>query len=68
MNKADASTPNDGKPGRLQRWAPGLAMLLQYQPAWLVKDIMAGLVLSALLVPVGIGYAQASGLPGIHSL
>ena len=68
MNKADASKPNDGKPGRLQRWAPGLAMLLQYQPAWLVKDVMAGLVLSALLVPVGIGYAQASGLPGIHGL
>ena len=29
---------------------------------------MAGLVLSAMLVPVGIAYAVASGVPGIHGL
>ncbi|MFI8558899.1 sulfate permease [Pseudomonas putida] len=51
-----------------QRWLPGLATLLHYQPAWLVKDIAAGLVLTSLLVPVGIAYAQASGVPGIYGL
>jgi len=34
-----------------------------YQRAWLPKDIVAGLVLTAILVPVGMGYAEAAGLP-----
>lgn len=53
---------------RLQRWAPGLATLLGYQRDWLGRDISAGLVLTAILVPVGMGYAQAAGLPAIHGL
>ncbi|WP_079229755.1 SulP family inorganic anion transporter [Pseudomonas putida] len=51
-----------------QRWLPGLATLLHYQPAWLPKDIAAGLVLTTMLVPVGIAYAEASGVPGIYGL
>lgn len=51
-----------------QRWLPGLVTLLHYQPAWLPKDIAAGLVLTTMLVPVGIAYAEASGVPGIHGL
>ncbi|NOJ46365.1 SulP family inorganic anion transporter [Bradyrhizobium archetypum] len=50
------------------RWLPGLATLLRYETAWLRHDILAGLVLSAMLVPVGIAYAEASGLPGIYGL
>src|SRR5690242_11241969 len=52
----------------LTRWVPGLAMLRRYEAAWLPHDIFAGLVLAAMLVPVGIAYAEASGLPGIHGL
>jgi len=51
-----------------QRWLPGLATLLHYQPAWLPEDIAAGLVLTTMLVPVGIAYAEASGVPGIYGL
>jgi high affinity sulfate transporter 1 len=51
-----------------QRWLPGLGMLRTYRLRWLPNDLMAGLVLTAMLVPVGIAYAQASGLPGIHGL
>jgi high affinity sulfate transporter 1 len=36
--------------------------------AWLRYDIMAGLVLTTMLVPVGIAYAVASGVPGIYGL
>jgi len=43
-------------------------MLRRYQAAWLPHDIFAGLVLATMLVPVGIAYAAASGLPGIHGL
>ncbi|HEY9014587.1 MAG TPA: SulP family inorganic anion transporter, partial [Gemmatimonadales bacterium] len=50
------------------RWLPGLHVLLNYQPAWFPKDLAAGLVLTTMLVPVGIAYAQASGVPGIYGL
>jgi high affinity sulfate transporter 1 len=47
---------------------PGLAVLLTYRRGWLAKDVVAGLVLTALLVPVGMGYAEAAGLPAIYGL
>ena len=50
------------------RWLPGLSTLRQYDPSWLRDDIVAGLVMTAMLVPVGIAYAQASGVPGINGL
>ena len=50
------------------RWLPGLVTLRQYEAKWLPNDIVAGLVLTTMLVPVGIAYAVASGLPGIYGL
>ena len=50
------------------RWLPGLQMLRRYEAAWLPHDLMAGLVLTTMLVPVGIAYAVASGVPGIYGL
>jgi MFS superfamily sulfate permease-like transporter len=50
------------------RWLPGLDTLRRYQAAWLSHDLVAGLVLATMLVPVGIAYAVASGLPGIYGL
>src|SRR5689334_22448520 len=50
------------------RWLPGVDMFRQYQAAWLRHDIAAGLVLASMLVPVGIAYAEASGLSGIYGL
>jgi high affinity sulfate transporter 1 len=49
-------------------WLPGLDTLRRYEAAWLPHDIFAGLVLATMLVPVGIAYAAASGLPGIYGL
>jgi high affinity sulfate transporter 1 len=43
-------------------------MLSRYERAWLPHDVIAGLVLTTMLVPVGIAYAEASGVPGIHGL
>src|SRR6188474_116726 len=51
-----------------KRWLPGLQMLSRYEAAWLPYDLMAGLVLTTMLVPVGIAYAVASGVPGIYGL
>ena len=50
------------------RWLPGLVTLRGYEPSWLRHDLMAGLVLTTMLVPVGIAYAVASGLPGVYGL
>jgi high affinity sulfate transporter 1 len=58
-----------GRPARgPERWVPGLRTLREYRRAWLVSDLVAGVVLTALLVPVGMGYAQAAGLPPITGL
>lgn len=79
MSNSESSSPRP-EPGRIHRrvkltdqagwarWMPGLRMLREYQLAWLRHDIMAGLVLTAMLVPVGIAYAVASGIPGIYGL
>ena len=52
----------------LRRWLPGLQTILDYRLQWLRYDLVAGLVLTTMLVPVGIAYAQASGVPGIYGL
>ena len=52
----------------VMRWLPGLATLRGYEPSWLRHDLVAGLVLITMLVPVGIAYAVASGLPGVYGL
>ncbi len=50
------------------RWLPGLITLRRYESSWLRHDIVAGLVMTTMLVPVGIAYAEASGVPGINGL
>src|SRR6187397_74096 len=50
------------------RWLPGLQTLRRYELSWLRNDIVAGIVLATMLVPVGIAYAVASGVPGIYGL
>ena len=49
-------------------FAPGLAALSSYRAPWLRKDLVAGLVLTALLVPQGMAYAQLARLPPITGL
>ncbi len=76
MNVEAGSTNQPGRlPGRpgagdtgWQRFLPGLRMARQYRAQWLGKDVTAGLVLTTMLVPVGIAYAEASGVPGIYGL
>jgi len=50
------------------RWLPGLNTLRGYESSWLRHDLVAGLVMTTMLVPVGIAYAEASGVPGINGL
>ena len=50
------------------RWLPGWQLLRHYDRGWLRHDVAAGLVLTTMLVPVGLAYAEASGVPGICGL
>jgi high affinity sulfate transporter 1 len=50
------------------RSVPGLVLLRTYKSRWLAKDVVAGLVLSALLVPQGMAYAELAGLPAVTGL
>jgi high affinity sulfate transporter 1 len=60
-------TRHDRRVG-LRRWLPGMAILSRYSRALFSQDLVAGLVLTALLAPVGMGYAEAAGLPAIYGL
>ena len=60
--------PKAGRSSGLMHWVPGLLTLRHYRSSWLRHDVVAGLVMTTMLVPVGIAYAEASGLPGINGL
>ncbi|MET7482987.1 sulfate permease [Streptomyces sp. NPDC005538] len=50
------------------RAVPGIRALSAYRRAWLVRDLTAGVVLTTLLVPQGMAYAELAGLPAITGL
>src|SRR5215469_6111571 len=50
------------------RWVPGLQAIRSYRREWLARDIVAGVVLTTLLVPQGMAYAELAGLPPITGL
>jgi MFS superfamily sulfate permease-like transporter len=47
----------------LQRWVPGIGAARAYRRPWLRSDIVAGIVLAAILVPQGMAYAELAGMP-----
>src|SRR5262249_58949987 len=53
---------------RAERWVPGIRAARSYERAWLRADLVAGIVLAAILVPQGMAYAQLAGLPPVTGL
>ena len=51
----------------VERWVPG-ANARTYQRAWLRPDVIAGIVLAAILVPQGMAYAELAGVPAVFGL
>jgi high affinity sulfate transporter 1 len=47
---------------------PGLRLVRTYRRSWLARDLVAGVVLTTLLVPQGMAYAELAGLPPITGL
>src|SRR4051812_9033898 len=52
----------------VERWVPGVRAARAYQRPWLRSDLIAGLVLAAILVPQGMAYAELAGLPAVTGL
>jgi high affinity sulfate transporter 1 len=73
---ADGGTPappvaTKPRPATLDRVAslvPGVRTIRTYRRAWLRDDLAAGIVLTALLVPQGMAYAELAGLPPVIGL
>lgn len=64
----DASYMSDDAYTGVGKWLPGLQMVRGYRWVYVRSDVQAGLILTALLVPAGMAYAVASGLPPIYGL
>jgi high affinity sulfate transporter 1 len=60
--------PGTGVWRRVERYVPGVGATRRYQRRWLRSDVVAGLVLAAILVPQGMAYAQLAGLPPVTGL
>src|SRR5262250_820987 len=54
----------------IQSWLPGLKLLRTYDTKHLGSDVVAGISVAAVAIPIGIAYAQLAGAPpvvGIYS-
>ena len=54
--------------GSFERWVPGVRVARTYERRWLRADLVAGVVLAAILVAQGMAYAELAGLPAVSGL
>jgi SulP family sulfate permease len=55
---------------RLEKYVPLIGWLTTYQRAWLRDDLVSGVVVGAIMIPVAMAYAQMAGVPpqqGLYS-
>jgi high affinity sulfate transporter 1 len=55
---------------RLEKYVPFIGWVTTYQRAWLRDDVVSGVVVGAIMVPVAMAYAQMAGVPpqqGLYS-
>ena len=54
----------------ISHWVPGIQALREYRRELFGSDVVAGLSVAAVAVPIGIAYAQLAGFPpqtGLYS-
>ena len=68
MSGASAKRASLTESKGISKWVPGLRALRTYDRSWLPRDLVAAVVLSALLIPQGMAYAELAGLPPITGL
>jgi SulP family sulfate permease len=55
---------------QLERYVPLIGWMTTYRRAWLRNDVVSGLVVGAIMIPVAMAYAQMAGVPpqaGLYS-
>jgi MFS superfamily sulfate permease-like transporter len=52
----------------IDRVLPGLRVLRAYDTSWLPADLLAGLSVAAIAVPIAIAYSQLAGVPPVNGL
>ena len=52
----------------LSDYLPGLASLRRYDSSWFRCDLLAGISVAAVGVPIAIAYSALTGLPPVHGL
>jgi high affinity sulfate transporter 1 len=68
MMSASDDSQDRMQTNRLARFAPGLPALLGYRRADFPHDLMAGLSVAAVALPVGVAYAQLAGFNPVVGL
>lgn len=53
---------------RILKAIPGIQLARSYERSWLKSDLVSGAALSAALIPAGMAYAVAAGLPAVNGL
>ena len=53
---------------RIEKWVPGLQVLRTYKKEWLQSDLIAGVSVAAVAIPIGIAYAQLAGFSPVAGL
>jgi high affinity sulfate transporter 1 len=57
-----------GATAKIAHVVPGVNAWRTYERRWLRYDVVAGIVLAAMLVPQGMAYAELAGLPAVTGL
>jgi len=65
---SDTGTGRNARAVCLERFAPGLVKLLSYQRSDLPHDLVAGLSVASVAVPVAVAYAQLAGFNPVVGL
>jgi high affinity sulfate transporter 1 len=53
---------------RISDYLPGLASLRHYDSSWWRSDLLAGISVAAVAVPIAIAYSALTGVPPVHGL
>lgn len=61
-------SPAVSAPHGIRRFVPGLIALGSYDRAWLPADLVAGVSVAAVAVPIAIAYSQLAGVPPVNGL
>src|ERR1700728_2269024 len=67
VHDGNGGTLGEG-PSGIAKWVPGLRAVRTYDRKWARSDVVAGVVLAAILVPQGLAYAELAALPPVTVL